>query len=397
MKKKILIHNGSLRLGGIERRLIEFLENIDITKFDITLVIDDDFGELDVFKKRIPKEVKLIYLKSEKILQQTEWLRKNKKKLLIKLGYNIAMSFERQIEKIKFKEIVSKDDYEVILDFDTGLSRFIECVSGPKKIARQFNSITSLYKGDAKRIKRYGERLKKYDTIIAICDDMKKEIETLYPELKGKVVRIYNSFDIEAIRENSEKKDMLSEEESELIENKYILSVSRLDNVQKDYYTLLKAMKKVREAGEDIKLYIAGEGPGRSKIEEWIDELGLENQVRLLGYQSNPHVWLANSEFFVHSSRYEGLPGSLVEAMVCKKVIVSSDCPTGPNEILNGGECGILLKIGDYKSFAESILKLLKDEEMKKEFLRKSGVRVKLFDKNSVTLEMERLLTSREN
>lgn len=394
MRKKILIHNGSLRLGGIERRLIEFLENLDLSKFDITLVVDDNFGELDVFRKRLPREVKLIYLKSEKMLQVSEWLRRNKKNVLVKIGYNLAMTFERKFEEIKFKKIVSEEKYEVILDFDTGLSRHIEKIAGPRKIARQFNSITSLYKGDTKRIKRYGERLKKYDTIIAICDDMKGEIESLYPELKGKVIRIYNSFDIEAIRKNSQKKESLSVEEKEKVKEKYILSVSRLDNVQKDYYTLLKAMKIVKEAGEKIKLYIAGEGPGRLKIEEWIDELKLRDQVELLGYQSNPHVWLANSEFFVHSSRYEGLPGSLVEAMICEKVIVSSDCPTGPNEILRGGECGVLLKIGDSEGFAEAILKLLKDDGLKKEFLNISHDRVKSFDKNIVTLEMEELLLS---
>jgi len=394
MRKKILIHNGSLRLGGIERRVVEFLENVDLSKFSITLVIDDDAGEQDVFRSRIPKGINLIYLKNEKIFKFNEWLRNHKKNLLVKVIYNLMMNFGRKYEEIRFKKIVNQDQFEVILDFDSGLSRFIEKVNGPVKIGRQFNSITNLYKGNEKRINRYGKRLEKYDYIIAICDDMKEEIEGLFPKLKGKVKRFYNSFDIEAIKSSSQNKNNLLTEEKELLKEKYIISVSRLDNVQKDYYTVLKAMRGVKDAGEDIKLFIAGDGPGRSEIEKWIEEFGLNNQVKLLGYQSNPYIWLENSEFFLHSSRYEGFCSTLVEAMICNKAIISSDSPIGPGEILDRGEYGILVEVGDSEGFKNGILNLLRDEELKKKYLQKCIERVSEFDKNVVIKKIEKMLLS---
>ena len=93
MKKNIIIRSGSLRMGGLERVLIEVLQTIDKKKYNITLVIDDDCGEGNIFEKDIPKEIPYYFLKSKKLMEKTEYYKEKRKKLFYKLMYNLYMNF----------------------------------------------------------------------------------------------------------------------------------------------------------------------------------------------------------------------------------------------------------------------------------------------------------------
>ena len=83
MKKKVLFYNGSLRMGGIERVLVEVLQNLDRSKLDIDLVIEDGIRSLNVFEKDIPKDIKLYYLKPEEIIKKTDFYRQNRKNICL--------------------------------------------------------------------------------------------------------------------------------------------------------------------------------------------------------------------------------------------------------------------------------------------------------------------------
>jgi glycosyltransferase involved in cell wall biosynthesis len=105
---------------------------------------------------------------------------------------------------------------------------------------------------------------------------------------------------------------------------------------------------------------VLGEGEMRPALEALTVELGLQESVSLLGNVSNPYVFMAKSAVFVLSSRYEGLPTVLVEAMACGCPVVSTDCPSGPSEILNDGEYGHLTPPGDPDALAAAILDVLR-------------------------------------
>ena len=102
MKKKLLFYNGSLRMGGIERVLVEVLQNIDKSKINIDLVIEDETKTLNVFEKDIPKEIEIFYLKSEKLIKITDSFRKKKKNIFYKVAYNLLMNYESYIKKNNF-------------------------------------------------------------------------------------------------------------------------------------------------------------------------------------------------------------------------------------------------------------------------------------------------------
>ena len=388
MKKKVIFHSGSLRMGGLERVLVEVLQNIDLNKFDIKLLIEDEFKEENIFEKDIPKEIKITYLIPESILQRSKKLRKNKKNIISKIGYNIMMQVERYTRNKNLMKFLKINKAEVLIDFDNGLSKDIHKIKGMKKIAWLHNSIPKLKKTKSK-IERLGKRLNNYDIIVAICDDMKIETETIFPYLKGRVIRIYNPFNFKRIRTLAKDSSQLTDEENLMLKENYIVAVSRLDNVQKDYPTLLKALRELKNEGFDKKLYIVGDGPSRKEIEDQIKDLKLEEEVKLLGQQKNPYIWMKNADLLVHSSKYEGLPTVLIEAMIVNTVVVSSDCPTGPREILDNGKCGGLVEVEDVEGLANGILKGLNQKE---KYNEKIKIKVEEFNKENVIKEYEELI-----
>ena len=139
-----------------------------------------------------------------------------------------------------------------------------------------------------------------------------------------------------------------------------LLAVGRLAP-QKDFECLLRALATVR-ASADARLLILGEGPERPRLEALVHELGLEADVQLPGWVGNPYPYMARSDVFVLSSRWEGLPTVLIEALYCGLRIVSTDCPSGPREILDGGRFGSLVPVGDPNALAAAVLGALHDK-----------------------------------
>lgn len=392
MKKNILFRSGSLRMGGLERVLIEVLQTIDKEKYNISLIIDDDCGEDNIFEKDIPKEIKYYFLKSQDLIQKTEYYKEKRKNIFYKLMYNLYMNLETFIMCRKSKKILKKiGEVDVLIDFDAGASKYIDKLNIKKKIVWIHNSIPKLKKKKSK-IERFGKRLEKYDKVVAICDEMKEELQKIYPKIKEKIIRIYNPFNFERIEKLKNDNTDLTNDDKKLLERKYIVAIARLDSVQKDFSTLIKAFKIVKEKGVEEKLYIIGDGPSREEIEQEIKKMGLEKEILLLGNRKNPYIWLKNSLFFVHSSKYEGLPTVLIEALICDKMIISSNCPTGPKEILKNESCGELFEVGNYNQLSNLLEKYILNKESKNKFLQEILKRKEEFNKEKVIKEYEKLI-----
>ena len=136
-----------------------------------------------------------------------------------------------------------------------------------------------------------------------------------------------------------------------------VLAAGRLTG-QKDYPTLLRAFKEVRNQ-RPARLMILGEGQQRSALEALVKDLGIQEDVSLPGFVDNPFAYMARADLFVLSSAWEGLPGVLIQAMACGCPVVSTDCPSGPREILEGGTYGPLVEVGDARGLAEAMLSTL--------------------------------------
>ena len=127
---------------------------------------------------------------------------------------------------------------------------------------------------------------------------------------------------------------------------------------QKDYPNMIRAFAKVR-AERPARLMILGEGKQRAELEALIAELGVADDVALPGFVDNPFMYMSRASLFVLASKWEGLPGVLIQAMACGCPVVSTDCPSGPREILEGGKYGPLVEVGDVQGLADAILRTL--------------------------------------
>lgn len=132
-----------------------------------------------------------------------------------------------------------------------------------------------------------------------------------------------------------------------------VLGVGRLDE-QKGFDLLIEAFQRIADQ-TNARLMILGEGALRPQLEEQIRRYGLKERIQLPGFTENPYAYMAHAGLFVLSSRFEGLPTVLVEALYCDTPVVSTDCPNGPREILDGGRYGHLVPPGDATALAEAI------------------------------------------
>jgi len=132
-----------------------------------------------------------------------------------------------------------------------------------------------------------------------------------------------------------------------------ILAVGRL-TAQKDYPFLIEAFANTLKTHRS-RLQILGEGEERPALENLVRDLGLEDDVSMPGFVSNPFPYIVRSAAFVLSSRWEGLPGVLIEAMYCRDPLISTDCPSGPREILLDGKYGRLVPIQDVEALSAAI------------------------------------------
>lgn len=232
---------------------------------------------------------------------------------------------------------------------------------------------------------------KKVEKIITPSSGVCEDVKNLFNLRNEKVDFVYNFVDFEKI-ENLSKENV--EEEIFIKKSKpIILAVNRLDLQQKDTITLLNAFFIVLQ-NLDSLLVIIGEGPDRPKIEKKIKELNLELNVFLLGHRDNPYKYIKKSDIFVLSSFHEGMPIVLIEAISCRLPVVATDCNFGPREIIKDGYNGFLVKIGDYKTMAERIIELLKNEELRKNFIENSQNILKNFSSETALWKYKEIISS---
>lgn len=384
MKKKICFYIDTFVVGGIEKILLQYLKNIDKEKFETTLLIGIKLDELEKLKSEIPSEIKVEYILKDNLsckLKKKKSL--GKLKFIEKVLYE-ALAFQRKILFFKIlKEKIKK--FDIIIDFDMTLARYAHKIS--KKIITFCHfSPKNYHRGIKSRQQKHGKRLNDYDKVIMISDDMKEEAIEMYPFLENKLLRLYNFLNISSIQELSKERVL-----DERIKEKFILSIGRLEETQKDFTTLIKAYAKIKDKIEE-KLFIIGDGRHKNLLENLTKDLKIEDKVIFLGFQKNPYPWIENSDLFVHSSKFEGLPTVLIEALALNKLIVATDCPTGPREILNFGKNGRLTKLQDADDLADGIKEVLEDKELQKKYLEESKERIKEFDSRYVMKKFENIL-----
>jgi len=192
------------------------------------------------------------------------------------------------------------------------------------------------------------------DTLVCVSRAVADDLARSFGVAEDKLSVIYNPVVTPRLRELSKEQPAHPWMDERI---PVVLAVGSLTR-QKDYPTLLRAFAlALKEV--DARLLILGEGPERQGLAGMSRELGIEERVDMPGFAGNPYAHMRSASVYVLSSAWEGLPGALIEAMACGCPVVSTDCPGGSREILNGGQYGRLVGVGDPEQLSDAIVKTL--------------------------------------
>ncbi len=198
----------------------------------------------------------------------------------------------------------------------------------------------------------------KADAIVAVSGGVARDLSRYVGLSHASIHTIYNPVYSEELIQASY--DTVAHPWFQDKEMPVVLSAGRLHEA-KAFDVLIEAFALVRSR-HPAKLIILGEGPQRSRLENIIRSLGLEDQVQLPGFVDNPWKYMRQANVFVLSSKWEGLPGALIEAMACGTPVVATDCPSGPSEILEEGKWGRLVPVGDVTALRDAIIKAFEEQ-----------------------------------
>lgn len=373
-KKKICFLINSMAGGGAERVLSILLKNLSRNDREFFLIVLED-----KFNYEIPKDIKVIKLFSN--------LRSNFKKLF---GIFLGM--------IKLKKIIKNNQIDIVVSF-LGRSNYINILTkirGSTHKAYISERVNPLEMHSGKGLNSIFNMFltkklyKKADLIISnslgIKDSLIKDF-FINPE---KIKVIYNPINIKEIQILLQSP--LEKEYQKIFKHPVIINVARF-NKQKGQEYLIKAFKDVREKIPDAKLLFLGEGELENCLKNLAEKLELKNDILFLGWQSNPFKFLARAKVFVFSSLWEGFPNALIEAMVCKVPVISTDCPSGPNEIIENKKSGILVQVADEKVLTKAILKILNNPYLGQKLSQEGKRRAQDFSAGKIIKEYEQLLS----
>lgn len=193
------------------------------------------------------------------------------------------------------------------------------------------------------------------DAVVTVSQGVAKDLAQLTGLPLDRIQPIYNPVITPQLKELS--KESVNHPWFKPGEVPVILGVGRLED-QKDFPTLIRAFAQVRQK-RHARLMILGEGPDRPQIEALIHKLELEKDVALPSFVANPYAYMSRASVFVLSSAWEGMSNVLVEAMAVGTPVISTDCKSGPAEVLGNGQYGQLVPVGESGAMATAVLQVL--------------------------------------
>ncbi|WP_040717319.1 glycosyltransferase [Caenibius tardaugens] len=331
----ICIFIPSLRGGGAERVMVMLANGFAERGHRVDLVLTSAEGP---YLSEVAKRVRIVDLGKRRVLAS-------------------LLPLARYLRRERPDAMLSALNYaNIIAILARKLAR-----THPRLVVSERSSLSRITPGMAYRIIRFlmGKLYPTADRVVAVSQDMAGELVSELSLPPDQVVAIPNPVDIASLQALS--RDRPDHAWFEPGQPPVFLAVGRLDTI-KDYPTLLAALSMLRKHRE-ARLIILGEGAERANLEQIIARLDLMDAVDLAGFKDNPFGWMASCNAFVLSSRYEGFPNVLVQAMACGARVISTDCPTGPAEILEHGKWGQLVPVGNTEAMAMAMADTLDEAE----------------------------------
>ena len=375
MKKRLLIHNGTISIGGQEKMLVEFLKLLNPDKYEVLLLIEQNIGTDKSYISEIPKWIGYSFLTSESFSKSLEKNR-NSKNPLKRAWYSFLLREKKRRGTREIKKYLEFSD--IIIDYNMGLLRNLHKLNLEGKTLVGWSHAGS---GKPPKSRQKRKNQERYDYIVTINERMKRGYEESVT--LPKIEKLYNFMGLENIVEKS-KIDI--EEKF-----KYILSVGSLTD-NKNQCLLIEAFADLKRR-ENIaeKLILIGEGKERARLEEKIKKLRMEKEIFLLGAKINPYNYIKRAELFVVTSKGEGFSLTTLEAMTLKTMVIATKTD-GTIEILgNDSKYGRLVG-SNRDELSQEIAYYLKNIDKRREYECLAYERAKDFSKEKAVEKIEEFI-----
>jgi len=325
----------TLRVGGAEKRTLALLAHLDRRAFAPSLIVQHGDGPL---WQELPPDVPLIDLNTARmrfvIPEMRAALRKIQPDIVFALIEHtcIAVAMAARAEKLRS---------HLIFSIRSNISRSLGSMSLPMRLT--YRAAFKRYFPDAA-------------AIVAVSRGAGEQFARLTPAIRERIVVLPSPVVAPGLVEESR---IAPDHLWARSEAPYILACGRLV-AEKGFATLGRAFSRVRSR-HNVRLLILGEGPQRKPLEALVKRLHLRGAVAMPGHVGTPYRFMGAAAAFVLSSRWEGMPGVLIEAMACGTPVVATDCRFGPGELIEDGQNGLLARPDDVNSLEEQIERILAD------------------------------------
>lgn len=364
---KVLFLHDKLVCGGAEQALYDLVCLLDKGKFEITILVIHEGGEWEAKFRDAGIRVESIWScqrKSKNPLVKFENWKKRKK---------IVESIDN--DYIGIIDACFDSPFDIVVVYQIGIDKGIAITKNAKTVKYIHNDpgTNSDYR---KGLLETLETIKKYDKIICVSNNAKKEFENVTGRSEN-VVAHFNPLNTRNIRELSSKNCR--------IEENSICAVGRL-TYEKGFERLIRIHKRIYDKGYKYKLIIVGEGPMRELLENIIRSIHCEDSVELIGYQENPYPYMKNSRFIVCPSYSEGLSMIAMEALALGIPVVSA--VPSISELFGEEICGVVTN-NDDESLEAGIRCMLSDADFYRKAKSGAEKRSKYFDEKRLIKEIE--------
>lgn len=335
MASRIAVFLPSLRGGGAERVAVTLANAFARSGSSVDLVLVTREGP---YLSEVAAGVRIVDLKARRVLGSliplVRYLRSARPTALLSTFHhaNVLALVARRLAGVRMRVVVRAQDMRVsVIPGGTQISGRAVAWLAPKAYRRA-------------------------DAIVAVSRGVADDLCRAEPRLRDRVRVIFNP----VVSDELFLRARDAPAHRWFLEHvPVVIAVGRLV-AAKDYATLLGAFAQVRQR-QETRLVILGEGDERRDLETLAVELGIGDSVAMPGFAANPFAAVARARVFVLSSRTEGLPNALVQALALGARIVSTDCPSGPREILQDGRFGRLVPVGDVDGLARALIAALQD------------------------------------
>ena len=362
MKKKIIIFMPSIEGGGVEKNLFIVSNYLANKHENVSLITISK-----KFKSKFSKKLNFISLNSN------IWDKTGRR-----FKYFLSLF-------LLIKEIISNRNL-VVFSFQANIFCIILCRFFFIKIVARSNSAPIGWSKNIFKRLIFKIVLNLANKVMVNSKEFKKDLKREFNVIS---LCIYNPLNKKEILKKSKKKINSIFNKNKKIK---ILNIGRYTD-QKDQITLLKGLKLIKNK-IPFEAIIVGRGVKEKLLRNYIKNNDLHKQVKLMKFTENPFPIMKQCDLFILSSKFEGLPNVLLEALTLKKFVISSNCPTGPKEILLNGNGGLLFKVGNEKELSKQINYFYNNRHQCNKMLEKSYKELWRFDYNNNLRKYDELISS---